>query len=191
MGKGVPEKAKLRKRGPQLFFLISKRFQIGTHFKRLWWSITSCLLAMGLSSHLHPDLRSWVLHRGVDLCLKSSLVNRNLRVVKSEWAVLLPKGVQLFSSIIGHWSKAFCLAWRETVVRLAGLIQVLHHGSKEIPEQREWEAGLAHTAQTEETVQTGGFPTVVHFFLNLNSSLARELYALGTFQNSVQSLLVL
>lgn len=191
-GKGCPRESKAQKKRATVVFLDIQKVPD-------WYTLQAALVIYHilfvshglLSSHFHPDLRSWVLHRCADLCLKSSLVNRNLKVAKSKWAVLLPKGFQLFSSIIGHLLNAFWLAWRETGVRLAGLIQVSHHGLKEIPEQREWEAGLAHTAQIEEKVQTGGFPTVVHFFLNLNSSLARELYALGTFQNSAQSLLVL
>lgn len=100
MGKGVPEKAKLRKRGPQLFFLISTRFQIGTHFKQLWWCITIPFVSHGLlSSHLHPDLRSQVLHRCADLCLKSSLVNRNLRLVKIKVGCASSKGL---SAILEH-----------------------------------------------------------------------------------------
>lgn len=136
-GKGCPRKSKAqKKRGPVIFLDIHKVPDCYTLQAALVNYHHPLFVSNELlRSLLHPYFWSYVLNVCADLCLKSSLVNSKLRLMKSRWMVL-PRGFQLYSSSVGHLTKAFWLACRGTQVRIAGLGQALHHGWKEIQSSR-------------------------------------------------------
>lgn len=102
-GKGCPRKSKAqKKRGPVIFLDIHKVPDCYTLQAALVNYHHPLFVSNELlRSLLHPYFWSYVLNVCADLCLKSSLVNSKLRLMKSRWMVL-PRGFQLYSSSVGH-----------------------------------------------------------------------------------------